>query len=246
MKLLLPLLILVATVVFLIQNQQAVTLYFLGINAKTALFTLTFPVGIWVILFSISGILTSLIIQFFNQFSPRNFTFPPQSSQLSESFPSSKKTGWGNPSQRNWGKIEQDFEEEDGWDIENPPTKPTFTREKLERKLQEEEEQAAAFEVRQSPRKAFHEGSIYSYTYRERHDSEDSDSEDSDSEDSDSEDSSLFQESVKPSLKKQETLELKNKTVDQVYDASYRVLTPPYRKEQESSNFDQEEDQDWI
>ncbi|XHU95987.1 MAG: LapA family protein [cyanobacterium endosymbiont of Rhopalodia gibba] len=236
MKLLLPLLILVATVVFLIQNQQAVTLYFLGINAKTALFTLTFPVGIWVILFSISGILTSLIIQFLNQFSPRNFTFPHQSSQLSESSPSSKKPGWGNPFQRNWGKIEQDFEEEDGWDIENPPTKPTFTREKLERKLQEEEEQAAGFEARQSPRKAFHQGSIYSYTYRERHDSEDSDSEDS----------SLFQESVKPPPKKQETLELKNKTVEQVYDASYRVLTPPYRKDQESSNFDQEEDQDWI
>lgn len=225
MKLLLPLLILVATVVFFIQNQQAVTLYFLGINAKTALFTLTFPVGLWVILFSISGILTSLIIQFLNQFSP-----------LSESSPSSKKSGWGNPSQRNWGKIEQGFEEEDGWDIENPPTKPTFTREKLEQKLQEEEEQAAGFEVRQSPRKAFHQGSIYSYTYRERHDFEDSDSEDS----------SLFQESVKPPPKKQETLELKNKTVDQVYDASYRVLTPPYRKEQESSNFDQEEDQDWI
>jgi uncharacterized integral membrane protein len=235
MKLLLTLLIIVSTVVFLIQNQQAVTLYFLGINAKTALFTLTLPVGIWVILFSIFGILTSLIIQFLNQFSSsfslRNFTFPPQFSQLSESSPSSKKAGWGNQYQRNLGKIEQDFEEEDGWDIENPPTKPTFTREKLKRKLQEEEEQATVFEVRQPPSKAFHKGSIYSYTYRELHDSKNT---------------PLFQESVKSTPTKQDTLELKNQTVDQVYDASYRVLTPPYRNEQESSSFDQEEDQDWI
>ncbi|YAI82109.1 MAG: LapA family protein [cyanobacterium endosymbiont of Rhopalodia sterrenbergii] len=235
MKLLLPLLILVSTVVFLIQNQQTVTLYFLGINAKTALFTLTLPVGIWVILFSISGILTSLIIQFLNRFSSslssRDFTFPPQSSRLSESSSSSKKIDWGKTSQRNWGKIEQDFEEEDGWDIENPPIQPTFTREKLEQKLQEEGEQAADFEIRQPPKKAFRQGSIYSYTYRELHDSEDS---------------SLFQKSVKPLPKKQETIESINETVDQVYDASYRVLTPPYGKDQESSNFDQEEDQDWI
>ncbi|XLQ11653.1 MAG: LapA family protein [cyanobacterium endosymbiont of Epithemia adnata isolate EadnSB Bon19] len=235
MKLLFTLLIIVSTVVFLIQNQQAVTLYFIGINAKTALLTLTLPVGIWVILFIIFGILTSLIIQFLNQFSSsfslRNFNFPPQSSQFSESSPSSKKAGWGNQSQRNWGKTEQDFEEEDGWDIENPPTKPTFTREKLERKLQEEEEQSTVFEVRQPPRKAFHKGSIYSYIYRESHDPKDS---------------PIFQESVKSPSKKQDTLELRNKTVDQVYDASYRVLTPPYRNDQESSNFDQEEDQDWI
>ncbi|BBA80254.1 hypothetical protein RGRSB_1888 [cyanobacterium endosymbiont of Rhopalodia gibberula] len=234
MKLLLPLLILVLTVVFLIQNQQTVTLYFLGVSANTALFTLTLPMGIWVILFIVFGILTSLIIQFLNHFSSslssRNSTFPPQSSQLPESSPSSKKIDWGKTSQRNWGKIEEDFEEEDGWDIEEPPTKPTFIREKLERKLQEEE-RATGFEVQQSPRKASRQGSIYSYTYRELHDSEDN---------------SLFQKSVELPPKKQETLESKNETVDQVYDASYRVLTPPYRKDQESSNSDQEEDQDWI
>ena len=235
MKLLLPLLILVSTVVFLIQNQQTVTLYFLGINAKTALFSLSLPVGIWVILFSIFGILTSLIIQLVNQFSsslsPRDFTFYPQSPEISGSSPSSKKTDWGKTSQRNWGKIEQDFEEEDGWDIDKPPTQPTFTREKLERKLQEEEEQTTGFEVRQPPRKAFHQGSIYSYTYRELRDSENS---------------RLSQESVEPLPNKPETLESNNKTVDRVYDANYRVLTPPYRKDQESSNFDQEEEQDWI
>ncbi|MGP0127760.1 MAG: LapA family protein [cyanobacterium endosymbiont of Rhopalodia musculus] len=235
MKLLLPLLILVSTVVFLIQNQQTVTLYFLGINAKTALFTLTLPVGIWVMLFSVFGILTSLIIQFINQFSSsfssRDFTFPLQSSQLSGSSPSSKKTDWGKTSQRNWGKIEEDFEEEDGWDIEKPPRQPTFTREKLEQKLQEEEDRTTDFEVRQPPRKASRQGSIYSYTYREL---------------GESKDSPLFQESVDPPPKKPEILESENKTVDQVYDANYRVLTPPYRKDKESSNFDQEEDQDWI
>ena len=235
MKLLLPLLILVSTVVFLIQNQQTVTLYFLGTNAKTALFALSLPVGIWVMLFIVFGILTSLIIQFINQLSsslsPRDFPFYPQSSQVSGSSPSSKKNDWGKTSQRNWEKIEQDFEEEDGWDIDKPPTQSTFTRETLEQKLHQEEEQTTSFEVRQPARKAFRQGSIYSYTYRELHDSKDS---------------PLFQKSVEPSSKKPEILESKSKTVDRVYDANYRVLTPPYRKDQESSNFDQEEEQDWI
>lgn len=235
MKLLLLLLIIISTVVFIIQNQQPVAIYFLGTSAKTALLTLEFSVGIWVILFSISGILTSLIMQFLNQlsssYSPRNFTFFPQLPKLSEYSPFSKKADWGKTSQRNWDKIEQEFEEEDSWDIEKPPTESTFTRRELEQKIQEEEEQATNFEVQQFPKKASRQGSVYSYTYRELRDSEDG---------------SLFNESVKPPPKKQENPKSKSKNVDQIYDANYRILTPPYRNDQEYSNFDQEEDQDWI
>ncbi|WP_267384290.1 LapA family protein [Cyanobacterium sp. uoEpiScrs1] len=234
MKLLLLLLILVSTIVFLIQNPQPITLYFLGINAKTALLTLTLPVGIWAFLFIILGFLTSLIITLINQFSSsfslRGFTFPLQASQFSNSSPSSKKFDWGKTSLRNWGKPEQEFDEEDAWDIEEPPTNSTFTCEQLE-EPQAEEERATDFEILQSPKKVSCQGSIYSYTYRELRDSENS---------------SLLRESVKPPPKKPETLKSKNKTVDQVYDANYRVLTPPYCENQKSSNCNQEEDQDWI
>ena len=235
MKLLLLLLIIISTVVFTIQNQQSIALYFLGTSTQTALLTLEFPVGIWVILFSISGILTSLIMQFLNQLSspssPRNFSALSQAFKLSKFSPFSKKADWGKRYQRNWEKIEQEFEEEDSWDIEKPPTESTFTSQKLEQKIQEEEEQATSFEVQQSPKKASRQGSIYSYTYRELHDSEDG---------------PLFNESIKPSPKKQENPNSKSKVVDQIYDANYRILTPPYHNVQESSNFDQEEDQDWI
>ncbi len=245
MKLLFLLLILVSTVVFLIQNQQPIDLYFLGVNTQTALFTLKLPIGIGVILFSIAGILTSLIIQFLNQFSAssssRTFTPPSprreppkppsQPPEPSEFSSSSKEADWGKMPQKNWEGIEQEIEEEDGWDIEKPPTEPTFTREKLERELQEGEEQTTDFEVQQPPKKTAHEGSVYSYTYRELRESEDS---------------PPFQESVKPPPKKPETPRSKNQTVDQVYDANYRILTPPYPNDQESSSLDQEEDQDWI
>lgn len=63
MRWFISLLILASGAIFFFQNQQPITLFFLGNSAKTALFTLTFPLGLWVILFVVAGILTSLFIQ---------------------------------------------------------------------------------------------------------------------------------------------------------------------------------------
>lgn len=242
MKLLLLLLILISTIIFLIQNQQPVVLYFLGTNPQTALFTLKLPIGIWVLLFSAGGMLTSLIIQFLNQSSksstPKTLTAPPrreppnpsyQRPQPSDSSPTSKEVDWGAMPKKNWEGTEPELtEEDDGWDIEAPPTQQTLPREKLERERQEEE--VTDFEVQQSPTKASRQGSIYSYTYRELRESEDS---------------PPPQESVQPPPKKPETPRSKSNTGNQVYDANYRILTPPYQTPQESSA-DDEEEQDWV
>ena len=243
MKLFVLLFILVSTVIFLIQNQQPIVLYFLGTNPQTALFTWKLPIGIWVVLFSSAGILTSLIIQWLNQSSQssasKTFMPPPrreplnpseQRPQPSDSPTSSREADWGAMPQRNWQGMEQESTEEgDDWDIEKPPTERTFPREELERQLQEDE--AINFEVQQPPKKASRQGSVYSYTYRELREFEDS---------------PPPQDSVQPPPKKPGTPRSKSNTGDQVYDANYRILTPPYRNSQESSTFDDSEDKDWV
>lgn len=48
-------------IVFL-QNRQPVTLFFLGTSQQSALASLTLPLGLWVVIFTVMGIVTSLII----------------------------------------------------------------------------------------------------------------------------------------------------------------------------------------
>lgn len=57
-------LMLIGTVINVLQNQQPITLYFLGTDSNTALFSLQLPLGIWVVLFTLAGIITSALIQF--------------------------------------------------------------------------------------------------------------------------------------------------------------------------------------
>lgn len=170
MPLLLLFFILVVTVIFLLQNQQPVVLYFLGTNPKTALFTLTLPIGLWVILFAVAGIVTSLIIQFVNrspQITPSRSSTPPprreppktpppkpQPSQFPES---SQDLNWESVPKPNWeGTEPQLIEEEDDWKIEEPPMQPTIPRkprEQLERELRRpvDENQGKNFEREQPP-----------------------------------------------------------------------------------------------
>ncbi|MFM1841748.1 MAG: hypothetical protein RLZZ490_481 [Cyanobacteriota bacterium] len=48
--------------IFFLQNRQLVTLFFLGTSQQSALASLTLPLGLWVVVFSAMGIVTSLII----------------------------------------------------------------------------------------------------------------------------------------------------------------------------------------
>ncbi len=48
--------------IFFLQNRQPVTLFFLGTSQQTALASLTLPLGLWVVIFTTVGIVTSVII----------------------------------------------------------------------------------------------------------------------------------------------------------------------------------------
>ncbi|MGL5033287.1 MAG: LapA family protein, partial [Microcystaceae cyanobacterium] len=57
------LLLLGSGLVFMVQNQEPILLYFLGNSDKTALFSFALPVGLWVISFILLGVLLSLLFQ---------------------------------------------------------------------------------------------------------------------------------------------------------------------------------------
>ncbi|HAC63883.1 MAG TPA: hypothetical protein DCF68_10180 [Cyanothece sp. UBA12306] len=237
MKILLPLFILVSTIIFLVQNQQPVVLYFLGTNAQTALFTIQLPIGIWVVLFTAAGILTSLILQFLNRSSPattrKPLNPPPRQkppktpSSESSSSESSEELDWGKMPQTNWeGTVPETIDEEDDWNIEEPPIKPTVPRE--QRQSRSPLDDRGNFERQQPPSKVSRQGSMYSYTYRELSDEK---------EEIPSPQSSPTKE-PKPG---------KNKADNQIYDANYRIITPPYREPEDSSDPKQDqEDEDWL
>lgn len=98
-------------------------------------------------------------------------------------------------------------EDEEDWNIEEPPTEPTTTGEIFDRPLKED--QSKSYEVQQEPKTASRSGSVYSYSYREPKDT------------------------------------AVNKT-EQVYDANYRVIRPPYKKNADKKTEEDDSEEDWI
>lgn len=205
MRVLILALVLGATVIFWVQNQQIVTLVFFG-----GIMTVKLPLALWVILFTGVGLLTSLLWQFLNYLSsslnpapriveaPKTKPVPP---------PPPSRPARTEPAQPEpWQKTEP----EDDWDIETPPPKPIQPKEEVERRLPEDD-RSTSFEVQQDPKTVSRSGSVYSYTYRE------------------------------PRTPKRE---IEDKT-DRVYDADYRVITPPYQ-ETSKPRTDSEDDEDWV
>lgn len=206
-------------------NGQPITLYFLGNSPQTALFSLSWPLAVWILLFMLAGVITGLIIQIFHQFSA-----PSPSRRPRQRFePPSPRRSAFKTQKPDW---EQEIPNE--WDIEEPPetsTQPRYSspsppqpeiqdRFKAEKppepSLSSEFEENSPiappmtdFEVPKSPKQTSREGSVYTYTYH----------------------SEKRDRPVKPSS-------------DQVYDAPYRVITPPDEK---NDNFDeQSEEEEWI
>jgi len=128
--------------VFFLQNKQPITLFFLGNNAKVALFTLTFPLGLWVILFIVAGIITSLILQFFNAIArpvlppapsrPRSRpTPPPRSPEPPRSPTPETKTRIQTPTNPQW-EWENPIPEVDDWEDDEPQPVETRSPEPVE------------------------------------------------------------------------------------------------------------------
>ncbi|MDJ0728603.1 MAG: LapA family protein [Crocosphaera sp.] len=227
MRLILLALMLIGIVINLLQNRQPVTLYFLGTDANTALFSLQLPLGIWIILFTIAGIITSLLIQFLTQSprflsskrprNPRLRTQEPPETPYSR--PEPQKSDWETPPPPEWENSVQ--EEEDEWDIEEPPLEKTIPRQPPT-----VEDIRSEFEVQKPPKAVSQEGTVYSYTYGELSDRTSS--------------------QPSPNPPKLEKKPPSPQPSGDVYDAQYRIITPPYRPSQVSNDEDGENEENWI
>ncbi|MGK7932462.1 MAG: hypothetical protein AB4041_13660 [Microcystaceae cyanobacterium] len=200
-------------------NWQPITLYFLGNSAQTALLSLSLPLALWVLLFTLAGFITGFFIQVLNRLVSASPT--PRRPRQRVTSPPPQPMGVSPNSERDW---EQQRPNE--WDIEEPPHSPTQTsysppptpknpdpppqdRFKAESpsvaKSSEQTPLDAEVKASSPPQKTTREGSVYTYTYREKGD-----------------------RPAPPTAN----------SSDQVYDANYRVITPP-------SN-EPEPEEDWI
>jgi hypothetical protein len=201
------------------QNLSGITLLFFG-----GIMTVTLPIAVWVILFTFTGIVSSLTLQFLYGFG-RSFAQPKASPPM-PSRPSSPPPS-PSPSSRPEREREEtrspipsvsppstDWERESGgddWSRETPPPEPTVRQnpeifDRFDKTVPNEE--PTDFEVPQSPKASTQTGSIYSYSYRT-------------------------------------AKQTRDQNADQVYDANYRIIIPPSR-EVTDEPAKAEEEEDWI
>ncbi len=157
---LLPLLLLLAIlIIFFGQNLQAVSLVFLGSYTTPQL-----PLALWIILFTGAGLLTSLLLQNLNYLSKPREKAKKQvekKQSLRDKFRPSKQK----PAPRTYRDSDWEEEEEDEWNIEEPPTEPTVLPRNppQERKL---EDKTPSIEAEKQPKSTVQSNSTYSYSYR--------------------------------------------------------------------------------
>lgn len=233
MRLSILLLFLASAVVFFIQNQQPIVLVFFG-NAMAV----RLPIAVWVFLFAIAGALTMAIVQLLNRFSvpaaPQNFrterppsTPPPPRPQprSPDREPIRDREVFSMPARETTPAREPEWESkqrEDDWNIEEPPAESTKPSATSDRSVTEE--QLPKYEAEQTPQRSDRQGSIYSYTYREARD-----------------------KIEKPERPHQESQTRSTDKSDRVYDANYRIITPPYQGSPERTiEEENDEDEDWV
>ncbi len=227
-KLLLFLLIAIAITFLIVQNQQPVALVFFG-----GVFSITLPIAFWVLLFTASGIITTIFCRTLNAlFKPSSSKpsvpkSPPsrsQSAPVSQPRQDKQKLSASPPSLReDWGQKT----EIDEWDIEEPPIDPTeiFNRGRTERVRVQDK--TSPLETPQEPTSVSRQGTVYSYSYREQRDRIEP------------------QEKIDPEGKTPVTDTNPSKP-ESVYDANYRIITPPYRDSTEEKPSRDEEEEDWV
>lgn len=199
LKSLLLLISLITLVIFIIQNRQLITIVILNRPL-----TLALPLGIWVIIFMIAGFITSLLIKLLNpvEIIPVVDTY---------SSPSSKVSNKGN----NY-KNDEDLEEDDEWNIEEPPVEKTPIKDRFQKSSREEifnqeemekqREKEFEFKENQTPQTS----PLPDNNYEKK-------------------EASMPPKSSPPPRKSQ------RKKKDDVYDANYRIITPPYHQNPEES-----------
>ncbi len=232
MRLMILVLMAIGSGIILLQNQQPITLYFLGTDAETALFSLRLPVAVWMLIFTLAGIISSFLIQLLTRSSrilsfnkpPNRRPRPQDPPETPYQRPSPKKSDWGTPPPPEWDNSSNAEQEEDEWDIEEPPEENTIPRNPTT-----VEDTRSEFEKQQPPKTVSQEGTVYSYTYREL---------------SDRSDRVSSEPPVTPPKAENKPPSPQNR--GDVYDAQYRIITPPYQPSQESNDEDGENEENWI
>ncbi|MDJ0724811.1 MAG: LapA family protein [Prochloraceae cyanobacterium] len=254
----------------IVQNSQPIAVVFFGFKIPWEL-----PLSIWIFLFIAAGALTSLLLQLINSTSVPTSTktrsqksysppAPPPPSQPEAEFRSAPKperefpkrkpitepfaTAPPNPQEtvsNSTDAIEDDILEQDKeWDIVEPPSEPTRVEQPDPTVARS---QSTVFEAPQELKNVSRSGSIYSYTYRKSESKPKSEPQTIDIKATSSEnppDPDLGKTKI-PS----ETLRKEYKPPqprDRIYDAQYRVITPPYRDLPYEPLNDDEDDADWI
>ena len=199
------------------QNLGVITLVFFG-----GIMTVKLPLAVWVLLFTLAGIISGLTLQFLYSFgrplaapkaSPRIANNPtvsppsPRPTYIQDSAPSP-------PLRRSSGQASNDWERDSGddWNFDTPPLrrssgqaeKPTTIQDREEFPTRVADEEKTNFV--KPPSDSSQTGSVYSYSYRT-------------------------------------AKQTRGEKADQVYDVNYRIITPPAEDQNEVNKGDEEE---WI
>lgn len=207
--------------IFILQNlsaQLALPLVFFGSS------TFVLPVIVWMVLFAIAGLLTSIFVQLLHNFSPgqqrqtrEQYQAQPFASRVSqqeqprqvkrspdEPNDTAQRLDWEVPNSPDWEPQDRNRQARDDnnrdWNIEQAPQEPTNPSINLKK-------EAPDYEVRKKNTRVSRSDSTYSYGYDEPKDSG------------------------------------VGKT-EQVYDANYRVIRPPYNPPSQGKKGNNEEE-DW-
>ncbi len=227
-KLLVLLLLLGSAIAFFLDNQQPVSLVFFR------RIQLTLPLAIWMLLFTVAGFLTNFCLQTLNRLAfagvdPQVATekdYSPQFESNEDSREYRTENSWSSSSESDWNRNLE--EEEEDWDIEEPPAEPTRVREEYEPIDNDEQEEDFDEDDRELEMETDRSSSQnYSGSLQDRQPSP-------------------------YSYRYEKNSQQKAANRDRVYDADYRVITPPYRhniEEQQEEDIDESEEQNpegWI
>jgi len=248
--------------VFFLQNKQPITLFFLGNNAKVALLTLTFPLGLWVILFIVAGIIASLILQSLNAIARPNMppapsrprsrpTPPPRSPEPPRTPTPEAKTRIQTPTNPQW-EWENPIPEVDDWEEDETPHPATVPSIPFEQPI----DIPRRPEPGESPRRIRIDPPLEKPSVS-RPPVEDSQPEPRLREEdlkrfevaqeprTTSTEGTIYSQTYRVSRERSaEKQPPKSSSSNQVYDANYRVINPPLRPV-DPSNLE-EEDEDWL
>ncbi|MBE9073138.1 hypothetical protein [Microcystis sp. LEGE 08355] len=194
------------------QNLGVITLVFFG-----GIMTVKLPLAVWVLLFTLAGIISGLTLQFLYSFgrplaAPK--TSPPIANNPKVPPPSPRPTyiqdSAASPPDNDWER-----DSGDDWNFDTPPLrrssgqaeKPTTIQDREEFSPRVADEEKANFV--KPPEDSYQTGSVYSYSYRT-------------------------------------AKQTRGEKAEQVYDVNYRIITPPAQDENQEREVNKGDEEDWI